>query len=184
SISPSNVHTFQSSLPGPVSTTSSCGYSGNAIRAFSSAMFRSVFGSYTSGTTWLTRLAVNAVSVWLWFSRPFAARAGSGPTELSWSKPPTTSTVSFGSATADGYQRAYFWSEGSEGWVLCWSLGSQWSKNWALGSLANNARPNGSLFQFARVHGCLRFTHVSLSGSKMLTLYKPLSLCMSWPPKT
>jgi len=31
------------------------------------------------------------------------------------------------SAIADGYQRAYFWSEGSEGWVLCWSLGSQLS---------------------------------------------------------
>ena len=41
--------------------------------------------------------------------------------------------MSFGNATADGYQRAYFWSEGSEGWVLCWSLGSQWSKNWAFG---------------------------------------------------
>ena len=82
-------------------------------------MFRSVFGSYTSGTIWFTRLAVKAVSVWGTFRRPLATRSGSGPTELSWSKPPTTSTVSFGSAMADGYQRAYFWSEGSEGWVLC-----------------------------------------------------------------
>src|SRR5712664_1479088 len=147
-------------------------------------MFRSVRGSYTSATTWLTRVAVNAVSVWDWFSRPFAARAGSGPTVLSWSKPPTTSTVSFGSAIADGYQRAYFWSEGSEGWVLCWSLGSQLPKNWASGLLANNCRPKGSLRQLAKVHGSERFTHVSVFGSKMLTLYKPLSLCMSWPPKT
>jgi hypothetical protein len=75
----------------------------------------------------LTRLAVKAVSDWVWLLRPFSARAGSGSTVPSWSIPPMTSTVSFGSGAADGYQRAYFWSEGSEGWVFCWFLGSQLS---------------------------------------------------------
>src|SRR5215467_10944086 len=66
------------------------------MRAFSRAMFRSVFGSYTSGTTMLTLVAVKAASVWEMFWRPLATRSGSGGTELSWSKPPTTSTMSFG----------------------------------------------------------------------------------------
>jgi len=42
-------------------------------------VFRSVFGSYTSGTTWLTLEAVKAASFWTWFARPLATRAGSGP---------------------------------------------------------------------------------------------------------
>src|SRR6266498_4410987 len=154
------------------------------MRAFSRAMFRSVFGSYTSGTTMLTLVAVKAVSDWEMFWRPLAARAGSGDTELSWSKPPTTSTMSFGRGIADGYQRAYFWSDGSEGCVLCWFLGSQLLSNWAFGLASKSSRPNGSLAQFALVQGSRRRTQISVSGSKMLTLYNPLSLCMSWPPKT
>src|SRR5262249_12116182 len=93
----------------------------------------SVFESDVPIGLWVVHLRDNYVnpagrkggSVWEMFWRPLATRSGSGGTELSWSKPPTTSTMSFGRGIADGYQRAYFWSEGSEGCVLCWFLGSQ-----------------------------------------------------------
>ena len=55
---------------------------------------------------------------------------------------------------------------------------------WAFGSVENSIRPKGSSFHSERVHGCGRSIQVSVSGSKMLTLYRPLLLCMSWPPKT
>src|SRR5688500_17107197 len=135
----------------------------------------------------LTRLAVKAVSC-CGAGAPAAfvlvARSGSGGTALSWSNPPRTSTQSFGKGAADGYQRAYFWSEGSVGCVLSCTRGSQF-RNDALmsdrlsGFSAKNLSPKGSAFQFSIVQDCDRFTHCSDSGSKMFTLYKPLLLCMS-----
>src|SRR5918993_4519673 len=135
----------------------------------------------------LTRLAVNAVSC-CGAGAPAAfvlvARSGSGGTVLSWSNPPSTSTQSLGNGAADGYQRAYFWSDGSRGCVLSWTRGSQFAKDALMsdrlsGFSAKKVSPKGSAFQFSIVHDCERLTHCSDSGSKMFTLYNPLLLCMS-----
>src|SRR5918994_346142 len=111
----------------------------------------------------LTRLAVKAVSC-CGAGAPAAfvrvARCGSGGTVLSWSNPPRTSTQSFGSAAAEGYQRAYFWSDGSLGCVLSWTRGSQFWKDALMserlsGFSAKKVSPKGSAFQFWIVHDCV-----------------------------
>src|SRR5687767_10019168 len=120
----------------------------------------------------LTRLAVNAASCCAWGAPDGVvrvARVGSGGTVLCWSNPPRTRTQSLGSGAADGYHRAYFWSEGSAACVLCCTRGSQLSKKASTSDIlpgfwAKNLRPNGSSRQLARVHGSVRRIHCSDSG--------------------